>query len=170
MIVIFGYRAFGSKPVAFRDDHCLTCAKTVVSLQLRSFYWLHLFWIPLVPIGFWKVWRCPSCGQPPHARTRSSPKLMRLLVAITCAVAAIAAWGSPVESDGAVLQWLLRLGAPVGALGAVAWYVWTPRDPNLAAILRTIPPSRTTQCPICSGAVADTAATCTSCGARRAAL
>ena len=168
MLVVFGYRFFGGKPVAFRNDYCLTCGTPRLSYQIRAFLCLQLFWLPVVPLGFYKTWRCESCGQRPHRGTKTSSRFMRWLVVLFIAVVGAVMWDSPIEEQSAVLMWGMRVAMPLALVPAIWLALRTPAEPQLAALLPAIPRSVATQCPRCSGKIAGyTPYACAGCGIER---
>ena len=66
MLVIFGTYNFAKKPVAYRADYCRSCEGERLTLGVRSFDAFHLFWIPVLPLGFWTRWYCGQCQAHPH--------------------------------------------------------------------------------------------------------
>lgn len=53
MIVAYGFYSWFPRRTAFRRDYCRVCKCETTSFLLRTFKVFHLFWIPLVPLGFW---------------------------------------------------------------------------------------------------------------------
>ena len=66
MFIVFGTYRVAPKLVAYRNDWCNHCDKPVLAQQWRSFYLGHWFWIPVVPLGFYKTWRCKVCTKNPE--------------------------------------------------------------------------------------------------------
>ena len=113
MLIIHGAYHFWPKQVAFRNDYCLTCRAIGRSIAIRTFDVGHIFWIPVLPVGFWKHWRCTRCGADPHTSpgTRRTFKWIGLAVLI---MLSIVFWVAPVEPPDAWMSWLFRVGGPVG--------------------------------------------------------
>jgi hypothetical protein len=72
MFIIYGTYRLAPRLVAYRNDWCNHCDRRVLAHQWRSFYLGHLFWIPFLPLGFHKVWRCKVCAKNPRERVRTS--------------------------------------------------------------------------------------------------
>jgi hypothetical protein len=129
--------------------------------------------VPLVPLGFWRRWRCGVCGADPHAspHTRKGLKWAGIVV---LALMSLSGWAvSTSEKPGdAVFLWAMRLGGPL----AVAWAVWatlkSPPDVKLKTALRQVQPSMDVNCLVCGiPLIPDTPAWhCPRCGVRRVAL
>jgi hypothetical protein len=165
MIIVHGIYHFRRKRIAFRNDHCLSCRQALRSVQMRSFDALHIFWIPFLPLGFWKRWLCTVCGQQPHVApgTRRSFKWAGLFVLLFFSAVF---WAMPVEPDFVVGSWIFRIGGPIGAILVFAHLLRTPKDPSLTQILATIPPASDTVCPFCRTPllVAASGCSCPACG------
>lgn len=66
MFILHGVYALGRKIVAYRNDVCLTCAAPRRIYGLRAFRIFHIFFVPLIPLGFGRVWRCSVCKLDPR--------------------------------------------------------------------------------------------------------
>ena len=71
-MVIFGAYKVARKQVAFANSFCRKCEKPIVAFQWRYFLLGHLFFIPLLPLGFRREWLCPQCGERPLQRHQTS--------------------------------------------------------------------------------------------------
>src|ERR1035438_6787107 len=71
MLIVRGAFHFRPKRVAFRDDYCLSCRAPRRAVAVRTFDVGHIFWIPILPVGFWRHWVCSVCGGDPHARSKA---------------------------------------------------------------------------------------------------
>jgi hypothetical protein len=150
MLIIHGAYHFWPKPVAFRNDYCLTCGQASRSVAVRTFDVGHIFWIPILPVGLWKHWRCTLCGKDPHAspRTRRSLKWAGLACVVICSAAS---WAAPIEgdADSAVITWIFRIAGPLVAILLFVHLLRAPRDPSLRERLATVAPADDTICPFC---------------------
>jgi hypothetical protein len=167
MLIIHGTYHWSPKRVAFRNDFCLTCEAPRRAVQLRTFDVLHLFWIPVLPLGFWKRWFCASCGQQPsfNQRTRFGFKVAGLVILI---LMSFAFWLTPIEPGDEILFWAFRLGAPVAAIATLIHLRRANRDPSYSERLRSIPAASDTVCPFCDvSLVAMPDWSCPGCGVRR---
>ena len=114
MLIVYGAYHFRPKRIAFRNDYCLTCGEACRSVQIRTFDVGHIFWIPVLPVGFWKRWVCTACGHQPHVspKTRRFFKWAGLFVLLFLSVMS---WVEPVERNFAAFTWICRIGASLGA-------------------------------------------------------
>ena len=169
MIFLHGIYRFRPKRVAFRSDYCLPCALPYRSVQIRTFDAWHLFWIPLVPLGFHKRWRCTNCGKQPHVHpgTRSGFKWAGLVVLLLLAALF---WAAPLTPDMLIFGWVVRASAPIGAILTLIHLLRTPKDPSLEQKLAAIPRASDTVCPFCGSAliVLSSQCSCPACGIVRA--
>jgi hypothetical protein len=155
VIVVHGVYRFAQKRLAFRSDFCLACEAAQIAVQVRSFYVAHLYWVPLLPLGFWKTWLCSTCGRDPHARTRTKRFFKILLIFLLVPLAA-AFWFINPDPHEAVTTWLMRLATVVG-LGWATWWATYGHKPDLSLreqLARVEPYSKRT-CPFCGGQLLD---------------
>src|SRR4029079_9584291 len=98
MILIHGLYRWSPKRVAFRNDFCLKCAQPRRAVQIRTLNAVHLFWIPILPLGLWKRWLCTVCGSNPHEYpgTRRPFKWIGLIL---LTVLGLVSWLEPIQSD-----------------------------------------------------------------------
>jgi len=61
MFIIFGTHLFGLKRYAYKYMGCSHCEMHRLFIQTRGFAWGHIFWIPLIPLGYQSSWHCASC-------------------------------------------------------------------------------------------------------------
>jgi len=148
MLIISGVYRWWPKRVAFRNDYCLTCGAERRSVCIRTFDAGHIFWIPILPVGFWKHWFCTVCGRNPHVlpRTQHSFKWVGLIVLTFLSVLF---WAAPVTPDFVVGTWIFRLGALVAAALLLLHLLRTDKDPSLKEKLATVQPAADTICPYC---------------------
>jgi hypothetical protein len=149
MLIIRGSYHFWPKKVAFRNDYCLRCKAPRRSVAIRTFDVGHVFWIPILPVGFWKRWQCEVCGQPPHVY----PKVRRAFkwVGLVCSIALSGlVWAAPGVEDLGLIGWILRVAAPAGATLLLYDLFRTPKEPSLRKQLSAVPPATDTVCPFCS--------------------
>ena len=148
MLIIHGAYNFRPKRLAFRNDYCLSCGQARRSVKIRTFDVLHIFWIPVLPIGFWKRWTCTACGRQPHVntKTRRPMKWAGLLVLL---ILSAGSWAVPIDRDFVTGSWIFRIGAPLGAILVFAHLLQTPKEPSLKERLATIHPASDTVCPFC---------------------
>lgn len=146
--IVVGVYHFRPKRLAFHNDYCLSCEGARRAAQIRTFEVGHLFWIPLLPLGFWKRWHCTVCGHQPHVnrKTRRSFKWAGLFALL---IASLLFWAEPPPADFVTGGWILRIAAPLGAVLLLAHLLRTPRDPSLKEKLAAILPAADTACPFC---------------------
>jgi len=170
MFVVYGIRSVWRRPVAFRNDYCLSCSSPRVSLLVRQFWYFHLFWIPLLPFGLYRTWYCGTCGQRPHARTRTSSGVLRLAIVATLVIVALFLWDSD-TGDADPLMTVWRISALLAIPPAVVFWLKAPPDNELSTQLQAVRPSEVLECPVCRGAVQPHRPfVCTGCGIERQSL
>ena len=169
MLIIRGSYRFWPKRVAFRNDYCLRCQAPRRSIAIRTFDVGHLFWIPILPVGFWKRWQCEMCGQAPHIY----PKVRRFFkwVGLFFSIAlSLLMWAAPIDTNFEVLDWILRVAAPAGGILLLFDLLRGPKEPSLRRNLAAIAPCTDTVCPFCTTpllAGSGASWSCPQCGAVR---
>jgi len=149
MFIVYGAYHFWPKRVAFRNDYCLACQAPRRSIAVRTFDVGHIFWIPILPVGYWKHWKCAVCGRDPHV----NPKTRRSFqwAGLFCLIAvSVVFWAVPGDPDFGVGTWVFRIVAPAGAILLLVHLLRTPREPSLRERLAAIPPAADAICPFCS--------------------
>ena len=149
MFIVHGIYKFKAKPIGFRNDYCLTCGRERRSERIRTFNVWHIFWIPLIPLGFWKQWVCPACQSDPHVYpgTRRSFKWAGLIALV---IFTGIFWLMPPDPDfSAPWLWLVRIGSSVGVLLLLRHLLKSPPDVRIRDKLKLISPATDTACPFC---------------------
>ena len=149
MFIIYGAYHFWPKRIAFRNDYCLSCAAPRRSIQIRTFDVGSLYWVPVLPVGFWKHWKCSVCNRDPHAHrraTRFGKSFWALvLLALSAAWISIAReaknWTSGMMIAG--------IGAGIGAVFLVVHLLAAQQPTPLKDHLAAIQPATDTVCPFC---------------------
>ncbi|MCW3060946.1 MAG: hypothetical protein JWQ02_2767 [Capsulimonas sp.] len=167
MYLIHGQYRWKKQRIAYRGDYCLTCEGPRLAEQIRSFDVGHLYFIPILPLGYRNHWHCSACGNDPHARTRTSKALLVVLAVVIVLFSALG-WLSgpfiPVQDAAAI--WAIRLIPLAISAAIVVWVVKTPPILGLKELLQTVPPTPVDQCLYCQGAL-DRDGFCANCKMRR---
>ena len=148
MHIVVGVYRWWPKRLAFRNDYCLWCEGPQRSVRIRTFDVGHVYWIPLLPLGFWKRWYCSVCNHEPHVnrKTRRGFKWAGLFVLL---IFSALFWAEPVPPDLVVFAWITRIAGPVGIILLLMHLLRTPKEPSLKEKLSSVPPSTDTVCPFC---------------------
>jgi hypothetical protein len=165
LFILHGIYHFKPKIVAYRNDFCLTCAAPRRAFRARTFDVIHIFYIPLIPLGFLRRWHCSVCGRDPHTHpgTRKGFKWAGVVI---LAFLAVVLWGVPPAGDPWV--WPMRIGLPI-AFAAALWHTLKSKpDVRLADKLNEVQPANESVCPVCGAAlVVDDIWRCPRCGIER---
>jgi hypothetical protein len=157
MMLIWGRYFFGKTRVGVKRDYCNGCKSEVVAMQVRTFDMLHLFFIPLIPLGFVKRWYCTQCGLDPRVRFGVSSGVIKFALAAAGLVLALASYGiwsvTLGPDDPILLTYALRLVLPAG-LAALIYYGFIrkptrPSDPNNERLRMAVVPLDTNECYFC---------------------
>ena len=149
MLIVRGAFHFRPKRVAFRDDYCLSCQAPRRAVAVRTFDVGHIFWIPILPVGFWRHWACSVCGRDPHARSKAR-RYFKWAALSSLVSASALFWAVPVDSEFAIGSWICRIAAPLGAILIFTSLFRAPQALSLRKKLAAIPPAADTLCPFCS--------------------
>jgi hypothetical protein len=151
MIIIFGNYKIASKITAYRSDWCNHCEKAVVANQVRRFYLGHIFWIPLIPLGFHKTWICKECGENPRDRTQTSIGLL-VIAAITFGIMGVFTLFAPYVGRDAGIGWIMRFIFIGATIGLIYWIKYRIRD---IPMTKDVPALNNDKCLMCSGPMKD---------------
>lgn len=150
MLLIHGIYRFSTRRVAFRNDYCLSCGGERLAIRLRSFLVLHLFWIPVLPLGFWGGWVCAVCGRPPAA-TGKTRRGWRIAAAAAIGLAALIFWVVPAPEAERALAWSLRAATTVALVVALRWARADPVQSSYKTRLAAVVSYASSLCPFCGG-------------------
>lgn len=169
MMIVRGAYHFWPKRVAFRNDYCVVCDAPRRAVAVRTFDVGHVFWVPILPVGFWRHWTCSVCGRKPHTRSKLRNRLLfaglYLLIAMS-----VGFWAVPADPSFELGTWVCRIAAPVGALVLLVYLLRGLKQPSLRKKLAAIPPAADTVCPFCAVPLAMGTGdrwSCPNCGAVR---
>lgn len=176
MLLIHGTYHWSRRLLAFRNDYCLACAAPRLAFLHRTFDAFHIFFIPVLPLGYWKRWLCGECGANPHRRPTIARPLKWIGIGLLV-VGSIVFWTTAPDARGGsdadpVMVWTFRIGLPVAAVFAIRHTAMTKRPERLAERLRGIAPNHDGTCPRCGTPLTVAAPwyRCGSCGLERRAL
>jgi len=163
-----GVRSYRRQLVAYRNDFCISCNAPRLAHQVRSFKIYHLYYIPIVPLGFWREWECSECGRDPHAYP-GTPRNLRWMMVLFAAFFAITGVIASFDGqDSAMTKWLMRLGLPA-LFFIVLWFAFRNKpDRALREKLRALNADHNDTCALCSGTlVLDQGWRCSQCSVAR---
>ncbi len=176
VLVIHGTYHWGRQILAFRNDYCLTCGRPRLAYLHRTFNVFHVFFIPFLPLGFWKRWHCETCGADPHARAATARPLKWAGIVLLIVGAAVFWTTTPDRRAGKdndpAMVWTFRIALPVAAAFAIRHTLKAAPPERLAGKLRGIAANRASTCPRCGTTltVASPWYRCGNCGLERRAL
>jgi hypothetical protein len=171
MLIVYGVYRWKPKRLGFRNDYCLKCEGPRRAIHVRTFNVGHIYWIPLIPAGFWKRWICTVCGRDPHVnpKTRRPFKWLGFFILLLMTAAFWIMPLDPRDPSGVILSWIFRFAAPIGAVLTIWHLLRTNREPSLESRLAAIPPASETSCPFCGTQLLMLASgcSCPACGSVR---
>jgi hypothetical protein len=145
--MVHGTYKFGYKRVACRNAYCVTCGKPRFAECFRSWLFMHVLFIPVLPLGTLKRWFCSVCRNEVEAGRPQRPFIL-LAGVVTCCVMVLVG----------VMMWLNGVGRDfsVGFIfiwGVLAVTFATQRKKQayrdyIASVVNVEPLGRD-QCPYC---------------------
>ncbi len=156
------YRCCG-RTVAYRGDYCLSCDCHTVSEQNRTLDILHVYFLPILPLGFRKHWHCTKCKNDPHARVQTSNEF-KILGVMAFSALAVLSWLIPMEQpDDVAVVWTMRIGGIcVASVFAISVLVHKPsltQQEKMGEIPRFSPEN----CLVCGEELDDSSRECVQC-------
>jgi hypothetical protein len=173
-MIVAGHYSYGRKLVAYRNDYCLSCEAPRRAYRVRSFEVLHIFFVPLLPLGFWRSWQCSVCGRDPHVNPRVH-KFWFWAVIVFLAAVSVGLWIAPLSqtdsADDRLAIWVMRFVGPVIALFILYHMPLQKPRLRLKEKLTEVQPAHEAICPLCQNAlIPGDRWRCPNCGVERDAL
>jgi hypothetical protein len=149
-----GVYRFNDSVVAYRNDYCLTCDSERIAEEIRTFDVYHVWFIPLIPVGFRRRWLCSSCGKDPHERPQTTLLVLSFWMVVLVAFAVLL-W-MPGRSPVDVMTWVMRIGSLVGLVAVpvgmkFGWIKYTVRAPDVKGKIAALPLLSRDHCIYCAG-------------------
>ena len=151
MLIIHGTHRIAPRMIAYRNDWCNHCEQPVLARQWRHFYLGHIYWIPLLPLGFYKTWRCAVCAKDPRERVRTSQGIIIAGLAVFSLAFVVFLFG-PNTGEEAPMIWGMRL--LFGGL-AVVFALWLISRSKETPPQRNVEPLTNDSCLMCGGRMTD---------------
>jgi len=112
MFFIFGTHLFGLRRYAYKYMMCSNCDMSRLFIQTRGFAWGHLFWIPLIPLGYHYSWHCASCAKENNKTPISFVfKLIMLLALSVIFYILTLGQETTVPVDKSIIWWQVGVGS-----------------------------------------------------------
>ena len=147
-MIIYGVYRWRPLNVAFRQDYCRSCAQGTLAVRQRTFNAIHLFWVPVLPLGWWSRWLCVRCGTDPHA-TVGTLRWVKIAVAVLLGLFNVGVWLTP-KGASSNLEVLVYCGALLLFFAvAVRWAIVHEPERDFRANLARMPPYEGWDCPLC---------------------
>ena len=153
MLVVFGTYKFARKPVAYRADYCRACDEDRLTFAIRSFDAFHVFWIPILPLGFWTRWHCGECQAHPHEAVGIN-RWVRWAVAGLFVFMSLIFWVAALTEQSGVGN-DIWIGASITTVLSFLTIVWAKQAKaiNYKERRAQVRPFEVESCPLCDGHV-----------------
>jgi len=149
MFFIFGTHLFGLKRYAYKYMNCSHCATPRLFIQTRGFAWGHIFWIPLIPLGYQSSWHCASCAKEDNVVPTSFVVKILFLIALLGALymVTLGEWAESLADS--VIWWQLGLGALTLWSMYETFFHFKKKEKNKYRYMYPLPDHK--NCAICDG-------------------
>jgi len=169
-VIHFGVYHFHDRIIGYRNDYCVRCEAPRLALRHRRFNVVHFWFVPLVPLGWFKIWRCQVCGADPHARAKTRRSL-RWAGTIVLGLLAGVGWTAAVAEhpEDVWFIWALRVGGTTGFIAALWVSLNSPPEVDLEEKLHDVQPNMDRTCALCDSVMWRDGPIwkCSTCGAER---
>lgn len=125
MLLIHGIYRFCRRRIGCRRDYCNACEQEHLAEQWQSFNVLHLYWVPVLPLGLWDRWECAQCHRDPRGRYHTASWVMYLALAL-CGLLLLCSFLANVQGLNAKDQLSLWAGRGI-VLGIFLIILWSMR-------------------------------------------
>lgn len=145
--ILHGHYRWGTRRAACKHEYCTICQRERMVEGYRSFRVIHLFFVPVIPLGNFTDWRCSTCGKDPYSKRPMPPWIsVPGFVLGACAFVGVAI--APWEDDD--FQSRIIMLCIFGALAAFSGYsLFGKRRREYLALRRAVQPLPKDVCPLC---------------------
>lgn len=148
MPFVFGRHRFSPRRYAFRNEMCNACNAVRRAEGIVTNDFVHVFWIPLIPIGDHAVWSCMTCGKPPDEIQETRPGF-KVAGVLLLAFGTVSLWATPLSAGDEVFGWAMRLGLPAGLVASVVHLVRHRSKGARREGVEAVTPADDRDCPFC---------------------
>jgi hypothetical protein len=167
--IIYGLYRFAQKIVGYRQDYCNQCRAHVLAQCFRYFRCGHIFFIPLLPLGFKESWHCYRCGGNPRANYNPKAEMLTAVANFLTMIGFFLIIGPMtfMRSSGmALIDLVPVMGIGAGCIAIAGLLLWWTRRIIASDFVRPSIPN-TEACPMCGGKLStDPHLSCPSCQVR----
>lgn len=166
-----GVHSYNPRIIAYRNDFCVSCDEPRRAHLIRSFKAYQFYYIPVVPLGFWREWICSECGKDPHVYSRRVRNYRWVLVMISGFFALAGVVASFDQESAVSTRWIMRLLFPALFIASLWFALRRKPDPYVREKLKQISPDLDNACALCDAALIQNHGwRCSACHAERTAV
>lgn len=155
MFLISGFKQFNLHRYSYKWMQCRRCQQPQVFEQWRWSAWMHLFYIPLIPVGYQYEWRCTACGSKAASDQETGLITKFLLLVLALWLEYILAFEYQSVEVLASWQPALRWSAVVVVLLTITWLgyaiVYHRKRKTQRRYKGMLPLRNLTECALCDG-------------------
>jgi hypothetical protein len=169
MIVLSGLHQFRRRAVAYRNDYCTYCESTRLAVSISSFWWFHIFFVPVIPLGRHAHWFCKECGKDPRGKSKKNSGLVwAIIFGILFGATTILYWTLPTDGPDGDNVWGVRIFLSLCCLAIGFWILRWKLTARVSTKLALVVPASTTSCALCGNALIHSSTlSCPKCGVER---
>lgn len=162
MIFILGKYHWQPQILGYRNDYCLTCDGQQVCVLRKTNDFIHVYYVPVFPVGRSTHWHCLECDTHPHQRVTTG-RGTKLVAAFLAWVIAAIFWGLPAAQADQFTFMCIAFGATI--VGLLSWRSWLNHKPTptLPERLKEVPVLTPEFCLNCDAELFPLTDTCLDC-------
>ena len=148
MILFYGIKKLRKKKVGYGKDHCNACEQEALVEKWRWFNWFHIFWIPLIPLGYGHNWMCTLCDQDANARYKTDIYRKVFISVVLFAIALL--MFQPGVIDSLEYGLIVKILSILFFLASVVWVIKHKKLPSKDTYRQNITPVDVSICAYCN--------------------
>jgi hypothetical protein len=144
---VHGLYHLRERRAACRNDHCMTCGAARFFLGMRSIRFYHVFFIPLLPVGWRMRYLCTICGADRKARRPSHPLVLWFGV-FAGGVIAFVGLMMLLSGEEVFASWMI-FGIGAVFFAVIGFMVRRSEHREFMAAVKSVEPLPCDSCPLC---------------------
>lgn len=149
---MLGSYRVGNWKFAYRAGYCTVCEAETVAEGRRSIVVMHVYFVPLFPVGLHTAWMCPHCVCDINTRRPTHPGYLQAAFMATSALAMIGA-GMWITNHGLWERGAFMVALSVAMSLMVLYLLRKNRYAEYRENVRRVEPLLGDVCPVCGDAL-----------------
>ncbi len=144
---MLGSYRVGNWKFAYRAGYCTVCEAETVAEGRRSIVVMHVYFVPLFPVGLHTAWMCPHCACDINSRRPTHPGTFYVGLACAAIMAAIGVAIAVVTGNQEAGSILVLVSAVMSAV--LVYFMRINRYAEYRENVRRVEPLIGDVCPVC---------------------